>query len=52
MLGIPHGSVMPNSCYTAWVSATDTVTVRFSNYDSAVSSNPSSGTFRISIIKY
>lgn len=52
MVGIPHGSVMPNSCYTAWVSATDTVTVRFSNYDSTVSSNPSSGTFRISIIKY
>lgn len=52
ILGIPHGSVLPNSCYTAWVSAADTVTVRFSNYDSAVSSNPSSGSFRVSVLKY
>lgn len=52
MLGIPNGSVDSNSCYTAWVSATNTVTVRFSNYATLSAANPSSGTFRVSIIKY
>ena len=50
ILGVPNGAVLPNTCYTAWVSATNTVTVRFNNY-SALSANPASGTFTIKIIK-
>ena len=43
-LGVPNGSVNANSCFTAWVSAADTVTVRFNNY-SAGAIDPASGTF-------
>lgn len=52
VLGVPNGAVVSNSCYTAWVSATDTVTVRFNNYDSLTASDPTSGTFRVSVLKY
>lgn len=51
-LGVPNGSVLSNTCYTAWVSATDTVTVRFNNYDTITAKDPASGTFRVSIDKY
>lgn len=51
MLGVPSTSVNNNSCYTAWVSAANTVTVRFNNYSSAAI-NPGIGTFRVSVIKY
>lgn len=51
VLGTPNAAVNANSCYTAWVSAANTVTVRFNNYSSG-SINPSAGTFRVSIIKY
>jgi hypothetical protein len=44
-IGVPAGSVNADSCFTAWVSSANTVTVRFSNY-SAGSINPASGTFR------
>ena len=50
-LGVPNGSVLAGSCFTAWVSAADTVTVRFNNY-SAVSRDPASGTFKVSVWKY
>jgi hypothetical protein len=50
-LGVPNGSVNNNSNYTAWVSASNTVTVRFNNYSSG-SIDPASGTFRVSVIKY
>lgn len=40
-----------NTCYTAWVSAANTVTVRFNNY-SAASVNPTAGTFRVTVLKY
>ncbi len=50
-VGVPNGSVVTNTSFSAWVSATDTVTVRLNNY-SAGSANPSSGTFRVSVIKY
>lgn len=49
-LGIPATAVLADSTYTARVSATDTVTVRFNNY-SAVSQNPGSGLFKIKIFK-
>jgi hypothetical protein len=51
LLGVPTVSVNASSCYTAFVSAADTVTVRFNNY-SAAPVNPASGTFRVSIVKY
>jgi len=50
-LGVPNGSVNANSCFTAWVSATDTVTVRFNNYSSGAI-DPSSGSFKVSVIKF
>jgi len=51
MLGVPSSAVNNNSCYTAWVSAANTVTIRFNNY-SAAAINPASGVFRASVIKY
>lgn len=49
-LGVPNISVFINSCYTAWVSADNTVTVRFNNYDNA-DKNPASGTFKVMVFK-
>ncbi|HTJ51393.1 MAG TPA: hypothetical protein VL443_18160 [Cyclobacteriaceae bacterium] len=51
LLGVPNGAVFANSCYTAWVSAANTVTVRFNNYDTITARDPSSQTFKISDIK-
>lgn len=50
-LGVPIAAQNANSCYTAFVSAANTVTVRFNNY-SALAIDPASGTFRVSITKY
>lgn len=46
ILGVPNFSVLANSCYTAWVSASDTVTVRFNNYGT-VSRDPGAATFKV-----
>jgi hypothetical protein len=43
-------AIVANSCYTAWVSATNTVTVRFNHYGSG-SSDPASNVFDLTIIK-
>lgn len=51
-LGAPNGSVLANTSYTAWVSSTGTVTVRFNNYGGGSGANPSSGTFRVSVMKF
>lgn len=50
ILGVPNAAVLSNSAYTAWVSATNTVTVRFNNYSSG-SQDPSSATFKVKVIK-
>jgi len=50
-LGIPVSSNDANSNYSAWVSAANTVTIRFNNY-SSVGINPSNGTYRVSVLKY
>lgn len=50
-VGVPNAAVNANTCYTAFVSASNTVTVRFSNYSSG-SVDPASGTFRVSVLKY
>ena len=51
ILGVPNAAVNANTCYTAWVSATNTVTVRFNNY-SAGTVNPTSATFRVSVLQH
>ncbi len=50
LLGVDPAAVLPNSCYTAWVSAPDTVTIRFNNY-SAAAQDPPAGAFKVSVIK-
>jgi hypothetical protein len=50
-LGIPNASIVANGSFIAWVSATDTITVRFNNYASSGSSDPASGTFKIKVFK-
>lgn len=50
-LGIPIAAQNANTAYTAFVSATNTVTVRFNNYSSG-SVDPASATFRVSVLKY
>lgn len=50
-IGAPNGSVPAGVMYHAWVSATDTVTIRAHN-TSGGAVDPASGTFRASIIKY
>jgi hypothetical protein len=49
-VGVPNGSVLSNSDYTAWASAADTVTVRFNNYSSGAQ-DPASGTFKVIVFK-
>jgi len=45
-LGVPNGSVVANGTFTGWVSAADTVTIRFCT---VVSGNPASGIFRADV---
>jgi hypothetical protein len=49
-LGVPNAAALIGTCYTAWVSAANTVSVRFNNY-SAGAKNPASSTFKIKIIQ-
>jgi len=50
-VGVPNSSVLSNSSFSCWVSAANTVTVRFNNYSSGAL-DPTSGSFKVSIIKY
>lgn len=50
-LGVPHSAVISHSCYTAWVSSANTVTVRFNNYNSISPADPSSATFKATVLK-
>ena len=49
-LGVPNAAVNANTCYTAWVSSANTVTVRFNNYSSGTV-NPASGSFKVFVTK-
>jgi hypothetical protein len=49
ILAIPNGSAPANTSYSAWVSSSNTVTVRFNNY-SSISVNPASGTFTVFVL--
>ena len=51
-LGVPSSAVIANTCYTAFVSSADTVTVRLNNYDVLASADPGAATFRVSVLKY
>lgn len=50
LLGVPNGSVTTTAQFSAWVSATNTVTVRCRT--AAIGENPASGTFRATIIQH
>lgn len=52
MLGVPNGSTVANGSYTAWVSAANTVTVRFINSQLVGALDPASGVFNVSATKY
>lgn len=52
VLGVPNASTAANSEYTAWVSAANTVTVRFANIQTVGNINPASGTFTVSVLVY
>ncbi len=47
-IGVPNGSVTATATYTGWVSATNTVTIRFSP---KATEDPASGTFKATVIK-
>jgi hypothetical protein len=49
LLGVPNTAVSANTNYSAWVSAANTVTIRFNNYSSSAV-NPSAGNFYIVVI--
>lgn len=51
-LGVPNASTNVNTLFTAFVSAADTVTVRFQNANLVTTVDPASGTFRVSVLKY
>jgi len=50
-IGVPNGAVSAGSVYTAWVSAANTVTIRFFN-GSPGAVNPASSTFRAAIMQF
>jgi len=45
-------AIVTRSCYTAWVSAVNTVTVRFNNYNTAAPADPASATFNVIVSKF
>lgn len=49
---ISTGTNCVNISFFAWISATDTVTIRCTNHDLVNTANPASGTFRSSIIQF
>jgi len=51
ILGVPNGSMPANGGFTAWISATNNATVRYFNMDALSTLDPSSGSFKITVIK-
>jgi hypothetical protein len=49
MVGVPNGSTVANGIFTAWVSAANTVTVRFTNTNLVTTLDPASGTFKVAV---
>jgi len=50
-LGVPNTSMPVSGSFSAWVSATNTVTVRYANNDLINARDPASGTFKVRVIK-
>jgi len=50
-LGVPNGSMPVSGSFSAWVSATNTVSVRYANNDLTNARDPASGTFKVRVIK-
>lgn len=50
-VGVPNASTLANGVFTAWVSAANTVTVRFTNTNLVTALDPASGTFKVSVSK-
>lgn len=50
-LGVANAAAAANSAYTAFVSAANTVTIRFHNY-TLLAIDPAAGNFRVSVTKY
>jgi hypothetical protein len=50
-IGVANGSTVSNGCFTAWVSGSNTVTIRFTNNDLVTAFDPASGTFKATVIK-
>lgn len=51
MVGAPNASTLANGVFTAWCSATNTVTVRFTNTNLVAALDPASGTFKVTVSK-
>lgn len=50
VIGVPNGSMTATSTFFGWVSATNTVSIRCRT--AAIGENPSSGTFRATVIQH
>lgn len=50
-VGVVVGSVVANGVFTAWVSAADTVKVRFTNTNLVTALDPASGVFKVVVFK-
>lgn len=50
-LGVPNGSVPLTGDFSAWVSAANTVTVRYTNNSTTTAQDPASGTFKVFVTK-
>ncbi|HTL10639.1 MAG TPA: hypothetical protein VL307_20335, partial [Chitinophagaceae bacterium] len=51
-LGVPSAALISYGIFSAYVSAANTVTVKFSNLNGFLSADPANGTFRVTIVKY
>lgn len=52
ILGVPNGSTLANGVFSAWVSAANTVKVRFTNTNLVTALDPASGTFRVTVMQF
>jgi hypothetical protein len=50
-IGVPNGSVVASGSFSAWVSASNTVTIRYANNDGLTPRDPASGTFKAMILR-
>ena len=50
-LGVPNASTLANGVFTAWVSSSNTITVRFTNTNLVSALDPASGTFKVKVLQ-